>query len=369
MTSNAPNPSPLNDAELAAIETMYGQLHQNYYVLLGVSSSAERPEIRKAYAEAMKRFHPAVFEGRDLGLYQLWLEAIYNHLTKAFLTLCNADDRRSYDVTLAGSSTQMSEEESLSRKATGTVRRPVSFAEPPPRRSVSSAEFVRVRSSPPAPMEAVATPRIVTPARPISSPPTAMEAQRSVTYQSLIRSRNESLLVARRNQVQSLLNQANTAESHNHVSETLRCLREAQRLAPDDTTLANRIAVIENAQSSVSAERACVTARMYEKQLRWDLAVDAWIRASVEQPDKVSIHLGVAGASCEGMIDLQRAAEHARKATQLAPQSADAFAMLARVFFLAGRVASARGSVETALRIEPNNEQAQQIARWLGYRV
>jgi tetratricopeptide (TPR) repeat protein len=366
MTSNASNTAPLTDAELAAIETMYGQLHQNHYVLLGVSSTAERPEIRKAYAEAMKRFHPMVYEGRDLGLYQLWLETIYTHLTTAFLTLCSAENRLRYDVLLAGSSTKMSPEEAISRKATGVVRRPVSITEPPAQRRTSSAEFVKIRSSPSAPIEAVAPPRLATPARPASVPPTAMEAQQSVTYQSLIRSRTESLILARRNQLQSLVDRANAAENRKDTSEALRHLRDALRLAPEDTVLANRIALLDVAQNSLSA---CVAARMYEKQLRWDLAAEAWVRASVEQPNDVSIHLSVAGASCEGMIDLQRAAEHARKATQLAPKSADAFAMLARVFFLAGRIASARGSVETALRLEPNNEQAQQIARWLGYKV
>ena len=129
-----------------------------------------------------------------------------------------------------------------------------------------------------------------------------------------------------------------------------------------------RLAQAEAAASTVLFERYRNYARVCEKDQRWEPAVESWIRASDQRPDDVALLLSVVNASCEGLIDLPRAAEYARRATQLDPQSADAFALQARVFLLAGRMASARGAVENALRLAPSHAGAVELAKRLKLR-
>ena len=76
----------------------------------------------------------------------------------------------------------------------------------------------------------------------------------------------------------------------------------------------------------------------------------------------------MARASCDGNLDLRRAAEYARRATTIAPTNADAFALLARVFLLADRPASALGAAQSALKLDPTHALAASLARQLKQR-
>ena len=353
-------PEPLTPIEMDAVDTTYGRLGNNHYELLGVSSDADRPTIRAAYFEQMKRFHPDVYWDRDLGLYRPRIEEIFRRLTTAFEVLCDGPRRAAYDQTLEALRAPPSKatNDVVRVTTTGIHRRPVELdAVAPKRPTPLSLEAPRVAAKTP-----------VAPRPAVDVGGVDERVPKEITLQSLMRSRSEHLAKQRRDRVSEIEERIKQAEVRNDAAEALTLLREAAALAPHDASIAERLQQAELASSGVAFERYRNLARICEKDKRWDAAVEAWIRASSERPSEVALLLAVVNASCEGLIDLPRAADYARRATAAEPKNADAFAALGRVFFLAGRLASARGAVESALRIDAKHAAALELARKLKIR-
>lgn len=335
-----------------AIDAAYGRLGRNHYELLGVPPGSDRPQLRTAYFEQMKRFHPEVFWDRDLGLYQPRVEAIFRGMTTAFEVLCDPRRREAYDLELArASAPPRAVVEGGSIKSTGVMRR-----------ATSSPASERTTSAPPPAPAPASTPPPHVPSLP--APPMPAQANtREVTLHSLMRMRQEQALQRRRELVADLVARADQAELRGERPEMIDQLRRAVEFAPGDTVLKRRLEAAEELASSTLFGRLCNAARIHEKDGRWESATEAWARASAERPREITPLLGVAYASCEGHIQLKRAAEYARRATILDPKSADAFALLGRVFLLAGLSASARGAVEGALRLDGAHPLANALAR------
>lgn len=73
----------------------------NNYDLLGVDPDADRKELRAAYFELSKKFHPDRAFGEDKAASQKKMEVVFREITKAYDTLSNAGARRAYDETIA----------------------------------------------------------------------------------------------------------------------------------------------------------------------------------------------------------------------------------------------------------------------------
>ena len=67
----------------------------NYYDILGISNSATKAEIKKAYKTLVKKYHPDVYEG-DKSI----AESKIKQLNEAYETLSNPDLRKKYDDSL-----------------------------------------------------------------------------------------------------------------------------------------------------------------------------------------------------------------------------------------------------------------------------
>jgi len=352
----------LSSSEMDAIDAMFARLSENPYALLGVARDATRPEIRAAYFEHMMRFHPEVFEGRDLSLYRLRVEAIYAALTAAFKTLCDAERRAALDATLDAAIPPRQEapppRPAPPRHPSGVVNRTGSPSMPMPPKRVAT-QPARAAPSMPRLIEAEAgrTAR--------SEQHEEVPVPREVTQQSLIRARAEHILKQRMARAADLAAQASEAQARGDEVAMASLLRQALVLTPDNEDLKHRLEAYETRRSAAAHDRFVNAARTHERDRRWDAAFAAWMKALSERPRSLDAHLGAVHAACEGLLDLQGAAELARKATQLDPKSADAQAALARVFFLAGRMASARSAVEAALRLDPQHTAALELSRRL----
>ncbi|MFO0601907.1 MAG: J domain-containing protein [Polyangiales bacterium] len=353
----------LTSNEMDEIDAMFGRLGEGPYALLGVARDATRPEVRSAYFERMKRFHPEVFGDRELSLYRPRVEAIHAALTEAFATLCDAQRRSSLDAALDAEAARRAApkaEPRAPRPVTGVVARaPQAPAapSPPPRVTTRPA---RAPDSKPAPVSAA-------PPRASEVPADREEAPvpREVTQQSLARARAEHILKQRVERAAELDAQAREAQARGDEVAMASLLRQSLTLMPDNEDVKRRLEEYEGRRASAAHDRFVIAARTHERDRRWDAAFAAWMKALHERPSSLPAHLGAVGAACEGLLDLQGAADLARKATQLDPKSADAQAGLARVFFLAGRMASARGAAEAALRLDPDHAVALDLARRL----
>ncbi len=386
--------APLDGARLSEIDAMHARLGSTHYALLGVPTDCDRAQLRQAYFERVKRFHPDVFEG-----YELWgrgplVEAIHAALTAAFTVLCDDHLRHAYDRSLglrATASVPMPDPV----KTTGVRRAPVvpgndrpAVLPPAPPSAPPSAH-----PAPPAPRVPTPPPRFaahyavedvrgsaptrVPEAAPTSRPapsvpPPSMPSMPAVSSVSSVTSTLPApqgpSAQARRDRLAELLERVTMAEFEHDRAEVIALLRRARELAPDDEQVKARLARAESDASALHYARMSNAARIHEKDARWDYAVEAWLRAAAASPAELDPLLGVARASCEGGIDLRRAAEYARRATVLAPTSAEAFAQLARVFLTAERPASAKGALTRALELDPNHALAGALMRQLGRR-
>lgn len=86
----------------------------NYYDLLGIDRKATEEEIKKAYFQLARRYHPDRF-GREIDpSLRDKINDIFDRLTKAYKTIINPDLRLKYDLKLAGGEV---EEKSAALKA------------------------------------------------------------------------------------------------------------------------------------------------------------------------------------------------------------------------------------------------------------
>ena len=72
----------------------------DHYQVLGVERDAPRREIRSAYFEASKVFHPDTMFRKRLGPYKAKMEAVFRRLTEAYETLGKKRLRAQYDEVL-----------------------------------------------------------------------------------------------------------------------------------------------------------------------------------------------------------------------------------------------------------------------------
>jgi curved DNA-binding protein CbpA len=373
MASNSDeNLATLSEEECQRIEAMYARLGGTYYEILGVARDASSASIRVAYRECIKLFHPDAFWGCELGQHRPYLEAILRELTIAFEVLCNPRQRELYDESLA-----------RAQSNTPKVTPPSSDSHrPPPVSGIISTRATpseHPREVGPAPRP-TSSPRVVTPLRPPprSPRPVTRTAQRDepalekpsreITLESLARGRAESILTQRRKLVEDLEARAAVAANKGLQDEVVSLLRQASNLAPGDERLRAKLLDEEQKVLETLATRYVTAARRAEKDGRWETAVEHWLKVSQWRPNDVAAMIGLAAASCEARVELHRAADHARKATQAQPDNAEAHVVLARVFFLSGRTASARGTLEVALRLDPKLASAQELAKKLGQR-
>lgn len=109
------------DVELAPdrrkrILDVYYRLEKlSHYELLGVAGTADRKQVRAAYFELSKVFHPDTAFRKRLGSYKAKMEAVFNRLTEAYEVLGKTQPRAEYDAYLAARAQTLAAAEELLR--------------------------------------------------------------------------------------------------------------------------------------------------------------------------------------------------------------------------------------------------------------
>ncbi len=82
--------------EVVAFQEKIGGM--NYYQILAISKQATEEDIKKAYFQLARRFHPDRFDRSTSAADRAKIEDVFDKITKAYHTLTNRELRKVYDV-------------------------------------------------------------------------------------------------------------------------------------------------------------------------------------------------------------------------------------------------------------------------------
>ena len=89
------------EAQRRILNAFHAMENRDLYALLGVERDADKKQIRDAYFELSKLFHPDAYFGKELGGFKVKMEAVFKRLTEAYEVLGKAKKRAEYDQYLA----------------------------------------------------------------------------------------------------------------------------------------------------------------------------------------------------------------------------------------------------------------------------
>jgi len=123
------------------LDRYYRLTNLDHYQVLGISREAKREEIRAAYFEQSKQFHPDTLFRKRLGSFRQKMEGVFKRLTEAYETLSKKSRRAEYDAYLKARDQTRAAAAALAkgaRDAEAIAQR--SVAAPEPRAPVGGAD-------------------------------------------------------------------------------------------------------------------------------------------------------------------------------------------------------------------------------------
>ena len=362
------------DRKRLILETFASLDKTDHYRILDVPHDADKKAIKNAYFRVVANFHPDRYFGKKLGSYKQKLESIFKRLTEAHDTLTRKEPRAEYDRYLENQRATKALDEIVDDEAhskqldevkreieeeaslgTGPASSPAATPSAAPRPSLSPEErrraFARKFSSP-----SIAQQR-----RPSGAAPddgAARGAQENA--KQLLQGRFETKLAeVRAGRVQRLVEQAEAALASKNLLSAANALRLAVSLSPDDQALAARFAAVERDAAASLAERYLEQARYDEQRGHFAEAAQAYERTLKGRPT-AQVYERTAHCLVEARSELKKAAELARKAVELSPQTTSYRITLARAFARAGMSQSALGELERARTQDPRNDTVKE---------
>jgi len=92
-------PRPQEIREVLAFKEALAQ--KNFYQVLDVPRSASDEDIKKAYFQMARRFHPDRFERKAVAEYKAQIDDVFDAITSAYRVLSSKDKRHEYDREIA----------------------------------------------------------------------------------------------------------------------------------------------------------------------------------------------------------------------------------------------------------------------------
>jgi tetratricopeptide (TPR) repeat protein len=166
---------------------------------------------------------------------------------------------------------------------------------------------------------------------------------------------------ARNSQVEMLKKTAEEQRSNNDLAAAMNSLRLAASLAPDDRGIAALLAEVQGQTAAELADTYLQQAQYEERAGRMAEAARSYERCANARPSAFAFER-TARCLLEAAGDLKTAADFAKKAVSLAPDSAEPRLTLGRVYLAAGMHSSAVGELERASGLAPNDAN---IRNWL----
>lgn len=407
-----PTASPLSEEECAFIDALAARLrHMNYYELLGVPRDTDRKAIRDAYFALSQRWHPDVFYARGVGERGARIEEIFKALTEAYDTLSHAQRRSAYDATVPVSALPPAPTTASTRPPSVPPARPLSVgpvASPPSAATPTTTAAAAPSTAAPAASAASTMPNIPGPPRvptamqqPVGStlPPPRVVAARPVGQApgpqmdpahrakaleaaakklgAQVGLRSKATLPPPRQlhgpaaddgkaqRVRALCEQADELRVKGDFDQALERLRAAETIDRADAGLRERLDVVLAVVNGRKADELLAKADVARRDGRVVVAVELYERAVEARPDpEIALR---AAELCLRKKDLhRRGVDLAQKALAARPDDVKALLVMAQIFVATELKASARGALDRAARIDPNNPEVKTLRASLG---
>ncbi len=354
----------------------------NHYEVLGVVADAEKKTVKSAFYELVALIHPDKYFGKNIGHFREKMERCFVRITEAYDVLSRPDSREKYDAYLK-SQQQVADlqraldmrvtpdeldrlEAELMRLADAATASspPVSAGAHAPNVSAASMHGVRVLSDQERRQALANALRRSTSGTRATAGGRSSSPDLTTAVDGLRHHYETRLQHAREVKLRSHLQTAKDALEKNDPVSACDALRIAQRLAPDDTSIANHLAEVQVQANSVLADRYLEQAKYEEEHGRLDAASRNFAHAAQARP---SAELWERAARCGlcAKSDLRAAAEMAKKALEVGPERATSHALLAEIYLEAELNASAAAELDRAARLAPNDDSIRELRRRL----
>jgi curved DNA-binding protein CbpA len=198
-----------------------------------------------------------------------------------------------------------------------------------------------------------------------ASPPTYPAAPDPIAAQraaEALRARYEAALAeSRRVQLQRYLDLGRGALDRQDYAGAANAYRIAASLAPEDRDVQATCDEVMRHAATALAEGYRKQAQYEENQGRWAEAALSYSRTCAGRPGDARAHERVAFTTLKSSANTRRAVEFARKAVELEPNIAEFRLTLALAYAAAGFEKSARGEIERAQELSPNDAKIREL--------
>ncbi len=416
-----PEPEATEELDLDAerqkrIDDLYFALELlDHYQVLGVERTAPRNDVRAAYFQLSKVFHPDTMFRKRLGPYKARMEAIFQRLTEAYETLGKKKHREEYDHYLEiqdrtrsverslEEHPEQDERERLGRQA-AQYEADVAAGRPPSSAGTEVPEELRAPSEPAPTAPSSAPPEgagsSTPPARremseegkrrqrelmakklrhatrasgagrraPSPPPPAAPpKADRDEVLRSLASTlKQTSAQTGGLDRVQRHLAAAKRAEADGDIAGAANFLRAALLVAPDRKDVEVELARVGKILATSLATSYEEQALYEQRHGKWAAAAISWGKVVEGRPDDPNAARCAAVALLEARGDMHKARELAQRAVDMDGDNVLNLRALGRVYIAAGLGLNARRVLERAAKLDPDDEMVENLLRDLG---
>jgi curved DNA-binding protein CbpA len=279
----------------------------SHYEMLGIAPDAEPGDVRRAYLERSRRYHPDAWYGKNLGDYAPLLSKAFQRLSNAYQVLGDEDLRAQYDKQAAAK---------LNAAARAAVER----------RQLSREEE---------------------------------ERRHRESRERLLRSKGFARIAAARRLFEDSLAMAQNGER----ARAIATLQAARELDPRRPEIGEKLVQLEQEAFKARARFALQNGHEHEEKGEMPAAIAAYAQAYQIDPRS---HEGALGAArCAFAAgEVQKASTFAAKAAEIAPAGdVEARLVLAKAFIELGFKAKARHELTLVLAHNPDHKEARVLLK------
>jgi curved DNA-binding protein CbpA len=291
---------------------------QDYFTQLGLRPGAPADEVKRAFLELAKRYHPDRFSGKNLGTFRARIERIFRRVSDAHAILTHPERRAAY----------LREHPELSGAA------PARPASPAP-----------------------------TPASPPAAPSPMDEARRAERQSRL--SRHPYLAPTHR--VTELLTRGKAALERGDFDQATKDLNQALGVDSKNREASTLLAEVRRRNDAQRGQREFEQGQEMEKQGNLTSALEFYRKACGLDSQHAEAAFRAARVSRTLGVDWNEQRVHAQRAVDLAPDRVPQRMLLAQVLIEGKAGNLAKRHLEEVLKLDPRNTEASALlrkARW-----